>query len=52
MDSYAIQIVDHEEDERERQEIEREKKTEEKQRILLQRLNELKKRQETADLRV
>lgn len=52
MDTYAFQIVNHEEDERERQEIEQEKKTEEKQRILLQRLNELKRRQESADLRV
>ena len=52
MDSYAMQVVNHEEDERERQEIQQEKKIEEKQRILLQRLNELKKRQEAADLRV
>lgn len=52
MQYLAVQIVDEEEEDRRRKQFEQEKRAEEKQRVLLERLNELKKRQEAADLRV
>ncbi|XP_063441327.1 coiled-coil domain-containing protein 191-like [Mytilus trossulus] len=51
LSSYAVKLVDQEEEDRRRKYVEQEKKTEVKQRILLERLNELKKRQEANDLR-